>query len=250
MDIAILGASGRVGQHLVREVLKSKNDHLVACYVSDDSAQVGRGVDGTKLQYEALGALADRPCDVLIDFSTPAATMAALDDLHMRTKALVVGTTGFKPEEETRLQKISGRLPVMISANFAESFEPFINACRTLAHTYPEHLPQLEETYHERKKAVPSGTSLRIRREILNARKNAGCTEDVEIPIKVIREGNVIGQHLFRLAMGNVEFKIGFSVDSLASYARGALQAGRWVYGQPPGSYTPTDILASKRGNE
>jgi dihydrodipicolinate reductase len=138
----------------------------------------------------------------------------------------------------------------MISANFAESFEPFIDACRTLASTYPESVPQLEETYHERKKAVPSGTSLRVRREVMDARRNAGCTNDVEIPISVIREGDVTGRHLFRLDLGSTAFEIGFSVEGLASYAHGALQAGRWVYDRPPGSYTPTDILASKRGND
>ena len=100
--------------------------------------------------------------------------MAALDDIGNRTKTLVVGTTGFSPEEETRLQGISRQLPVMISANFAETFEPFIQACRTLAASYPEHVPQLEETYHQRKKAVPSGTSLRVRREIMDARRIAG----------------------------------------------------------------------------
>ncbi|MCP4299647.1 MAG: dihydrodipicolinate reductase [Gammaproteobacteria bacterium] len=250
MDIAVLGASGRVGQHLVRELLQSETDRLVACYVSENSACLGCEVDGSELRFEPLSALPDRPSDVLIDFSTPAATMAALDDLGTRTRALVVGTTGFEPDEETRLQKISKQLPVMISANFAETFEPFIVACRTLAGTYPEHVPQLEETYHERKKAVPSGTSLRVRREVMDARRNAGCTDDVEIPIKVIREGDVMGKHLFRLDLGNEAFEIGFHVDSLASYARGALQAGRWIHGRPPGSYTPADILASKRGHE
>jgi len=247
MDIAILGASGRVGQHLVRDVLQSHEDRLVACYVSGDSAHLGKYVDGTELCYQPLSALPDRPSDVLIDFSIPAATMAALDDIDALTKALVVGTTGFGQEEKTRLQAASTQLPVMISANFAESFEPFIDACRTLAETYPEHVPQLEETYHKRKKATPSGTSLRVRHEIMDARRKAGCTEDDEIPIKVIREGNVTGRHLFRLDLGSTAFEIGFSVDSLASYARGALQAGRWIQGRPTGLYTPANILASKR---
>ncbi|MCP5091773.1 MAG: dihydrodipicolinate reductase [Gammaproteobacteria bacterium] len=250
MDIAVLGGSGRVGQHLVREVLQSETDRLVACYVSEDSACLGREVDGSGLRFEPLGAPPDRPSDVLIDFSTPAATMAALDDLGARTRALVVGTTGFEPDEETRLQRISKQLPVMISANFAETFEPFIVACRTLAGTYPEHVPQLEETYHERKKAVPSGTSLRVRREVMDARRNAGCTDNVEIPIEVIREGDVIGKHRFRLDLGSAAFEIGFQVDSLASYARGALRAARWILDRPPGSYTPADILASKRSND
>jgi dihydrodipicolinate reductase len=53
MDIAILGASGRVGKILIQEVLGSSEDQLVACYVSSNSEYIGRGVDGTDLQYEA-----------------------------------------------------------------------------------------------------------------------------------------------------------------------------------------------------
>jgi 4-hydroxy-tetrahydrodipicolinate reductase len=246
VDIAILGASGRVGKDLVQEVLESNEDQLVGCYVSSNSEYIGRSVDGTDLQYEPLSALPATPSDVLIDFSTPAATAAALDDIGTRTKTLVVGTTGISPKEETRLQNISGQLPVMISANFAETFEPFIQACRTLAASYPEHVPQLKETYHQRKKAVPSGTSLRLRREILDARRIAGAPGDIEIPISVFREGEVIGQHLFRLDLGSAKFKLEFQVDTLASFARGALQAGRWVHDQPPGSYTPADMLAAK----
>jgi len=246
VDIAILGASGRVGKILIQEVLESSEDQLVGCYVSNNSEYIGRRVDGTDLQYEALSTLPASPSDVLIDFSTPAATMAALDDIGTRTQTLVVGTTGFSPEDEARLQGISGQLPVMISANFAETFEPFIQACRTLAASYPEHVPQLEETYHQRKKAVPSGTSLRVRREIMDARRIAGALDDVEIPIKVFREGEVIGQHLFRLDLGSAKFNLGFQVDTLASFARGALQAGHWVRDCPPGSYTPADMLAAK----
>lgn len=246
MDIAILGASGRVGRVLVQEVLENSEDQLVGCYVSSNSEHIGRSVGGTDLQYEALSALPATPSDVLIDFSTPAATMAALDGIGTRTKTLVVGTTGFSAEDEARLQDISGQLPVMISANFAETFEPFIQACRTLAASYPEHVPQLEETYHQRKKAVPSGTSLRVRRKIMDVRRIAGALDDIEIPIKVTREGEVIGQHLFRLDLGSAQFRLSFQVDTLASFARGALQAGHWVHDCPPESYTPADMLAAK----
>jgi len=247
VNIAILGASGRVGQCLVEEILQSKQDRLVACYVSEDSAHFGQRIVGSELRYESLGTLPDQPSDVLIDFSTPAATMAALDNLDKRTRALVVGTTGFDPDEEVRLRKISERLPTLVSANFAQSFEPFISACRSIAAAYPEYVPELEETYHERKKAAPSGTSLRIRAEIMDARRDAGCSNDIDIPIAVFREGDVVGQHRFRLDLGVSRFEVGFQVDSLASFAQGALQAGRWVQDSPPGLYTPADIFTSRQ---
>ena len=248
MNIAILGASGRVGQLLINEVLASKEDRLVACYVSDDSSHLGEPVDGTELTYQRLRDIPDQSSDVLVDFSTPAATMAALENLRALANVLVVGTTGFNAEQEARLEKQSQQMPVMISANFAESFEPFISACRSIASSYPDHVPELEETYHRRKKAIPSGTSLRVQREIIDARQIAGASGEVEIPITIHREGEVVGQHLFRLDLGATKFEIGFKVDSLTSYARGALQAARWVHSRPPGKYTPADVLASRLG--
>lgn len=247
MDIAILGASGRVGRHLVSLVLESKEDTLAAAYVSPDSDCLGQAVDGTEISYQAIDALLDRSHDLLIDFSTPATTMAVLGDLKAYAGAVVIGTTGFAEAEMSRIDDAATEIPLMMSANFAESFEPFVDACTTLAATYPDVTPELDETYHVRKKAVPSGTSMRIVRDVANARREAGCQSDLDIPVNIFREGEVIGKHVFRVDLGSSALKNTFSVVSLESYARGALQAGRWVSRCPSGLYSAADFLNSKR---
>ncbi len=246
MEIAILGASGRVGKCLMQQILTSTDDRLVGAYVSVGSQSLGRPIESTDLTYQVLDASLESPGDLIIDFSTPVATMAILDDLNMRTRALVIGTTGFSPQDENRIKQASGQLPIMVGANFAQSFEAFVAACRTLAATYPDEVPQLEETYHEHKKAVPSGTSLRLVRELKEARKLAGCATDCDIPIKVNREGKVTGKHSCCIDLGTYEIVISFSVDSLEPYARGALIAGHWLLGQPNGLYQPVDMLKKK----
>jgi len=236
-----------VGRHLVSLVLECEKDTLAAAYVSSVSDCLGQAVDGTDIRYQTIDSLPDRPHDLLIDFSTPAATLALLDDLEACARAIVIGTTGFAEAEMTRIDDAASGIPLMLSANFAESFEPFVDACTTLASTYPDVVPELDETYHSRKKAVPSGTSMRIVRDVAKARREAGCRSELEIPVNIFREGEVIGTHVFRVDLGSSALKNTFSVTSLESYARGALQAGRWVSRCSNGLYSAADFLESKR---
>jgi 4-hydroxy-tetrahydrodipicolinate reductase len=185
---------------------------------------------------------------LLIDFSTPAAVMAIIDDVERYARALVIGTTGFTDSEMERIAFASESLPLLLSANFAESFEPFVSACREVAAAYPEYLPELSETYHLRKKNTPSGTSLRLQREVAASRAAAGADSNQAIPIEVRREGDVVGRHLFRVEVGASALEIGFEVSSLESFARGALQAGHWVAEQGPGFYSMADYIRSRQG--
>ena len=143
MEIAILGASGRVGRCLTELVLESDEDKLIGAYVSDSSRSLGGQVSDTDLVYKGKSLSLQRPSDLIIDFSTPPATMAILEDADARTRALVIGTTGFTQEENQKIEDAARLLPIMIGANFAESFEPFVAACRELAVAYPNHVPQL-----------------------------------------------------------------------------------------------------------
>jgi len=243
MKIAILGASGRVGKCLTTQILASSDDVLVGAYVSSSSKSLEEQVDGIDLQFKTIDDSLTNPVDLIIDFSTPAATMSILDKLDKRTKALVIATTGFTPEEEQEIKDASHHSPIMVGANFANGFEAFVAVCRELASTYSQHVPQLEETYHARKKAVPSGTSLRLAREVADARKQTGNTTEVEIPIKVNRVGDATGKHVCSIDVGQYETSIGFTVDGLGSYAMGALAAGHWLDGRPNGLYVPANML-------
>ncbi|MCH5373317.1 MAG: hypothetical protein JJ992_05035 [Planctomycetes bacterium] len=246
MRIAILGATGRVGSKLVDLVGQSDADQLSACYVSRESPRRGKPVDDLDVLFESTETAPSEPAELLVDFSTPGAVMTIIDNAEQFARALVVGTTGFTDAEMERIAFASESLPILLSANFAESFEPFVTACRQVAAAYPEHLPELIETYHARKKKTPSGTSLRMQREVAAARAAAGADVGQAMPIEVRREGDIVGRHLFRVEVDASVLQIGFEVLSLESYARGALQAGRWVSGQSPGFYSMADYIRSR----
>lgn len=243
MKIAILGASGRVGKLLVNEVLES-NDTLAGCYVSEESNFLGQPVAGSSVTYQSLGEVPDTPADLLVDFSTPSATLRLLENAPEYARALVIGTTGLEDAHQQQLQQATRNVPVIVGANFAQAFEPFVVACKQLSAAYPETVPSLSETYHDKKKAEPSGTSLRLIYEITQARQEAGAAE-AEIPLEINRVGDAIGSHSFHLDTGATLSDIEFKVTDRNSFARGALSAGHWVVNQPAGLYVPADIASS-----
>lgn len=245
MRIAILGGSGRIGQLLVEEIAKIGDDSLVACYVSQQSSVLGDEVGTDGVRFQSLNERPSEPADLLIDFSTPDATLALLADAPAYSRSLVVGTTGLGDEHTNALHEVAKQMPVVVCANFAESFEPFVRACRSIAASYPEIVPTLSETYHDKKKPVASGTSLRLIDEIIDARAAVGASTP-SVPLDINRVAGAVGQHVFRLDTGGSTFEIDFSVTDRRSFAVGALAAGQWVIGQRNGLFVPADILESR----
>ena len=245
MDVSILGATGRIGRLLADLILSDPRDRLVGCFVSDRSAHLGLAAPGADLTYETSDASLDRKSDVIIDFSTPAATMRILDNLANRTSALVIGTTGFAPLEMDRIRAAARGAPVLSSVNFSEGFPIFAALCKRLQAAYPEAVPELEETYHKHKSPHPSGTSLYLAHELETVRAQAGCKSADNIPIRINRRGDVVGEHIFRLAPIGEEYKFSLSILDRASYARGVVKAARWLLGRPRAFYTHADLEKS-----
>lgn len=246
MNLSILGATGRIGQLLVKRVLANPEDRLLGCFVSSRSPHLGRPVPGSELKYETIEASCERKADVIIDFSTPAGTMQILQDLPARTKTLIIGTTGFTDEHIHRIREASQYSPIMVSVNFAASFGLFVELCKTLQSTFPKAPVELEETYHKDKKASPSGTSLYLAQELESSRRLAGSVATDAIPIRINRRGAVVGEHLFRITLEDEEYKFLFSVNDKEAYANGALKAAHWILGRRNGLYTQADMSRSK----
>jgi 4-hydroxy-tetrahydrodipicolinate reductase len=110
----------------------------------------------------------------------------------------------------------------------------------------PGAIPVLAETYHTRKKALPSGTSRRLAADIRQSRRIAAGFDVGDVPITVRREGDVAGVHEVRFDLGSAEAAFVYRVHTLAAYAEGALAAARWLVDKAPGPgrYSLADSLA------
>jgi 4-hydroxy-tetrahydrodipicolinate reductase len=246
MRIGIVGATGRVGTRLVESILDSPGLELAAALVSPGSRHAGRPVAGGTLVYRPADAAIRSHCDVMIDFSTPAASLAFQELCKALPLPTVIGTTGFSAEGDARLTRFARHRKILVSANFANGFEAFANAAARFARGMPGSIPALAETYHARKKAVPSGTSRRLAADIRQGRRLAAGFDVGDIPVTVRREADVVGVHEVRFDLGSAEAAFVYRVNTLAAYAEGALAAARWLVDRAPGPgrYSLADSLA------
>lgn len=245
MRIAIMGASGRVGTRLVELILANPGLELAAALVSPGSRLVGSPVAGGSIEYRPAEAAMKSHCDVMIDFSTPAASLALQADIGTKPIPMVIGTTGFMIEEDECLTRFCLHRPMLFSANFAHGFEAFRRAGVDFARRMPDAEVTVGETYHARKKAEPSGTSRLLARQVFEARSRAMGFSAPEPAITVNREGDTVGVNEIRFDMGSAEAVFTYRVHTLAAYAEGALAAAQWLVStpRPAGRYSLTDSL-------
>lgn len=244
MRIGIIGASGRVGTRLIETILANPGLELAAALVSPGSPLVGRPVAGA-IEYRPADKTIRSHCDVMIDFSTPAASLAFQDLLGTQSTPIVIGTTGFTTEHEEMLSRYAENRPMLVSANFAYGFEAFKLAALGFARQMPGAEARVGETYHARKKAEPSGTSRMLAGEIAAMRSLSMGFAAPETPVVVNREGDTVGINEVRFNLGSGEAAFTFTVHTLSAYAEGAIAAAQWLFNRapPPGRYSLTDSL-------
>jgi 4-hydroxy-tetrahydrodipicolinate reductase len=247
MRIIVFGASGRVGTALVEAVISDPGLELAAAVVSPQSSRLGQPVGNSVLEYRMIDPEMNAHCDVIVDFTTPAASLELQRVLATKPLPVVIGTTGFAPEQHRTIEAAARHRPILTSANFAVGFEPFLNMARLFARLAPGARASVEEIYHARKKAVPSGTSERLAETL---RAAAPSPDGALPPIRVEREGQTVGVNTVRFDLGSAEVTATFTVRSLAAYAHGALAAARWLVERMPGNglYALSDTLGSEAG--
>ncbi len=101
--------------------------------------------------------------DAVIDFSLPAGALALVKVCRERGIPLVVGTTGFEPEQAPRRESATDRIPVLISANFSKAVNLLMKLAGDAARVLGSAADvEIVERHHHFKKDAPSGTALRL----------------------------------------------------------------------------------------
>lgn len=249
IKIAVSGALGRMGTTIGRIVDEAPDLSLVG------------GVDvreGTLFGTEVVPAtrldefLKEKKPDVLVDFTVAAAAVENVRAAARNGVALVVGTTGFSPEQrETIRGAVEGNVPAVISSNFSVGVNIFWKLVREAARELGDYDVEVTEAHHRHKKDAPSGTAktiLEILDQELGDREKVygrvGATERKnEIGVHVIRGGDIVGDHAVLFA-GNFEcIEISHRAYDRAVFAQGAVRAARWVVGREPRIYAMQDVL-------
>lgn len=244
MRIAVFGASGRVGTRLVEAILADPGLELAAAHVSPGSEWIGRQVANTVIEYRPAEMAINAHCDAIIDFSTPAGSLYLQRMAGQRPVPIVIGTTGFSTGQLAEIDAAALYRPILMGANFALGFIAFARNVQQFARTHAGALVTIEETYHQRKKRVASGTSMLLAQKVREAQGGSVGAAPPEPEIRIHRVGDTVGVNEVRFDLGDSEVRFTFTVQTIAAYARGALAAAiRLVEaGLGPGRHDAFDV--------
>lgn len=249
IKVVVCGALGRMGSTVGRMVSESPDLELVGGIDVKTGSLYGVEVAEASQMDTFLDRV--RP-DVVIDFTIASAAVANIKAAAAHKAALVVGTTGFSPEQRDEMHRaIEGSVPAVISSNFSIGVNIFWQLVRQAARMLEGYDIEVMEAHHRYKKDAPSGTArtiLEILDEEVGQREKMfgreGMTErGREIGVHVIRGGDIVGDHAV-LFSGNFEtIKVSHRAYDRSVFAQGALKAARWVVDKKPGMYGMGDVL-------
>lgn len=260
ITIGINGACGRMGQRLVQ--LASEDGALALGAALDAAGHPQRGRDvGEVCGVGKLGVLVrnDLPVnaslDVLIDFSSPDGTMAVLPLCVQRRIPLVIATTGHTAVQRHEIEAAARSTALLFAPNTSLSVNILMKLVRQAAEVLRGRGFDVEilERHHRFKKDSPSGTALHFARivqeamgqtEIRHGREGLlGERPSDEIGIHAIRVGDNVGEHTIIFSTLGETLELSHRAHSRECYARGALQAAKFLAGKPPGRYTLSDVI-------
>lgn len=241
--VIITGARGRMGKA------------LLACAPQHRELEVVGQID----QGDDLAAIIARG-DVVIDFSSHAATAAIADLCAQHGKALVIGTTGHDDTEKSRITHHAARIPLVLSSNYSTGVNTLFWLTRKATEILgPGYDLEVVEMHHRLKKDAPSGTAKSLAEILAAVREQqlakvarhgregiVGERTAEEIGIHSLRGGDVVGDHTVVFATNGERVELTHKASSRDTFANGALRAALWVVRQPPGLYDMQDVLGLK----
>lgn len=254
--IGIAGAGGKMGKRLCALADTTPGTSLNEAFDHPESSAVGvAAVEGDNPLAISGGFTGD--CDVLIDFSAPAATRVLIDECVDRKIPLVIGTTGLTAEDVAKIDAAGHKIPILYATNFSL----VVNVLNVLAGQAAQLLGEaydieIVEAHHKFKKDAPSGTALTLaeviceatdrdfERDVLTSRAGDDVTRKPgEITVQALRLGDVVGEHTVMYAAPGERLELKHVSTNRDSYAGGAVRAAAWLADKKAGRYSMADVL-------
>jgi 4-hydroxy-tetrahydrodipicolinate reductase len=215
----------------------------------------GVGAIGVPITVELLPLLKGQV--IIIEFSTPDATLEHVRLAAKKKVPIVIGTTGWDQAQLGEIKKLSSQMPILLSANMSLGVNLLVSLLAKVAKTLGDDYDvEIIEAHHRFKKDAPSGTALALGRAAaeglgrnldevgVNGRKGiVGERTQKEIAMLSVRAGDIVGDHT--VIFGGIGERLEFihRAHSRETFAQGALRAARWLAKQKPGFYGMQDVL-------
>ena len=261
-QVAVAGASGRMGQMLI-EAIRAADDCRLAGAL-DVAASPAIGNDAAAFLGHASGVpvTADirvglEHAQVLIDFTRPEGTLAHLKVCRDLGVKAVIGTTGLSDAQKRQVEDAARDIAIVMSPNMSVGVNVTLKllelAAKALATGYDI---EIIEAHHRHKVDAPSGTALKMGEVIAQALGRdlkqcgvyaregvTGERDPSTIGFSAIRGGDIVGDHTVLFAGTGERIEITHKAASRATYAQGSLRAVRFLASQQKGLFDMFDVL-------
>lgn len=264
MKLVVVGAAGRMGQTLIRLIHETPGVTLHAAVERDGSAFIGKdagevagtGTNGVTITSDALGAFLN--AEGVIDFTSPASSVAFAELTAQARIVHVIGTTGCTSADEDKFKAAGRHARVVKSGNMSLGVNLLGVLTRQAAKALDAKNWDIEvlEMHHKHKVDAPSGTALLLGAEAANGRAinladnsvrardgHTGAREAGTIGFATLRGGSVIGDHSVIFAGEGERIELSHYAGDRSIFARGALTAALWAFDKKPGYYSMLDVL-------
>lgn len=266
LRIAVAGVSGRMGSCLVKAADAAAHAEFTAAVSRPESTAVGRdagelaglGTIGVQV-VDDLSAVLDR-FDLLIDFTRPDTSMALIEHCRAAGKKLVIGTTGYTPEQKMTIAQAAQTIPIVLSPNMSVGVNLALKLLEMTARVMGDSSDiEIIEAHHRHKVDAPSGTALRmgeviaatVERDlkdcaIYGREGHTGARDRKTIGFSTIRAGDIVGDHTVMFADDGERVEITHKATSRMTFANGAVRAALWLQDKADGLYDMQDVLGLK----
>jgi 4-hydroxy-tetrahydrodipicolinate reductase len=243
VKIVISGIGGRMGRAIGGLAAQDKNFEIIDALEAPGNPNIGKDI-GELLSIAKMDKKVESDfnkvvghCDVLIEFTSSSATLEHLAIAVKNKKAIVIGTTGFSQDEIGKIKEASSQIPVLFSPNMSIGANLLFRVTEDVARSLGDGYEiEIIEAHHSQKKDAPSGTAKRLA-EVASKVKG-------KMPsIHSVRLGDIVGDHTVIFAGKGERIELTHRAHSRDAFARGALDAARFLAGKKPGLYTMVDVI-------
>lgn len=262
--IAINGAGGRMGRTLLSVLPEFEALQLGAVFEREQSPVIGAdaGVLGGWEQQADIRVSADIAAgadqfDLLVDFTTPESTLAALEYCRKSGKAMIIGTTGCSAQQRAQIETAGADIPIVFAPNFSVGVNLSLKLLEVAAQVLGDSVDvEVIGAHHRHKVDSPSGTALAMGEAVAKAlgrnlddvaaytrHGRHGARPRDQIGFSTIHAGDIVGEHTVMFAGDGERLEITHKATDRAIFARGALRAAQWLAKRPAGLYDMQDVL-------
>ncbi|MBU1044094.1 MAG: 4-hydroxy-tetrahydrodipicolinate reductase [Candidatus Omnitrophica bacterium] len=234
IKIGVVGCCGKMGKRIIALAGQDMQLETFIGFERKGCPEINSMLEGIIVS-DDLDKI--KQVDVVIDFTPMTDKKDLLDFVVKHKKTMVIGTTGLSVDQVEIIEEAAKDIAIVYSPNMSVGVNVMFDLVKQAAAKLKDYKVKIIEAHHIHKKDAPSGTAKQFA-AIIESQNNQQV-EDIE----AIREGEIVGDHeiIFESDVDTLSFS--HKAKTRDIFAKGALEAAKWVVNKPVGLYNMQDVL-------